>query len=95
VHASLVPGLRDLLARLDEALAAPPAEVRLHLQALDAALRSVAGVDPRPYHLDTPPTRPLEYRGDRLTARQQREVLAYVDWIRHRDRTEPTPPGPG
>jgi DNA-binding MarR family transcriptional regulator len=87
----LVPGLRELLTRLDDALEAPPAEVRLHLQALDAALRSVAGVDPRPYRLDAPPARPLEYRGDRLTARQQREVLAYIDWIRHRDRDRAEP----
>jgi DNA-binding MarR family transcriptional regulator len=81
----LVPGLRELLIRLEAALDTPLPEVRLQLQALDAALRSVAGVDPRPYLLAAPAARSLEYRGDRLTARQQREVLAYVDWVRHRD----------
>jgi DNA-binding MarR family transcriptional regulator len=97
----LVPALGDLLTRLDEVLELPPAEVRLHLQALDGALRSLAGVDPRPYRLGALPARPLEYRGDRLTARQQREVLGYIDWIRHRDGiqlaqpgSEPAEPGP-
>jgi DNA-binding MarR family transcriptional regulator len=81
----LLPKLRDLLDRLDTALELRPSEVRQHLQALDAALRTLRGAGPRPYRVPSAPTLPLEYQGRRLNARQQREVLDYIDWIRHRD----------
>jgi DNA-binding MarR family transcriptional regulator len=92
IYHRLVPKLLDLLNRLDAALDAPPAELRLHLQALDGALRAVRGAGPRPYRVDSPPARPLTYRGERLSPRQQREVLGYIDWIRHRDGAAPADP---
>jgi DNA-binding MarR family transcriptional regulator len=85
IYRELVPRLRALLARLDAALERRSADVRLHLQALDDALRGVRGVGPRPYRLASRPARRLEYHGTALSARQQREVLDFIDWLRHRD----------
>jgi DNA-binding MarR family transcriptional regulator len=58
---------------------------RAALQRLDAALRKVGGLDPRPY---TVPTIPLEgagrlsYDGPPLTAEEEAHVRAYIDFVR-------------
>lgn len=86
VYRAPLPVLADLLTRIDAAVAGPPEEVRRCLQRLDDALRRVGGTGERPYRLPVPAApASLDYEGKPLTARQQREVLDYVDWIRHRD----------
>jgi hypothetical protein len=87
IYRQLVPKLLDLLRRLDAALELRPSEVRLHLQDLDSALRAMRGAGPRPYRVAAEAAGSLEYRGQPLSARQQREVLDYIEWIRHRDAT--------
>jgi DNA-binding MarR family transcriptional regulator len=83
-----LPAFADLLARLEAATDLPTPDVRFRLQALDAALRAVSGAQPRPYSLAPPDGETLSYAGPPLTAKQRREVLAYVDWVRHRDTAE-------
>jgi DNA-binding MarR family transcriptional regulator len=81
-----LPGFAELLARIEAALPAPTPEVRWHLQGLDGALREIAGATSRPYRLDRPGAHHrVEYAGAPLSPEQHSEVLAYVDWIRHRD----------
>ncbi len=86
VYRAALPGLLDLLSRLDDATAGGGDEIRQALQVLDDALRTVRGVSGRPYRL--PPAGPratIDCDGPPLTAAQQREVRRYVDWLRHRD----------
>jgi DNA-binding MarR family transcriptional regulator len=86
VYQAPLPGLAALLARIDAAVEGSLDDVRQGLQRLDDALRQVRGVEERPYRLAAPDApASFDYPGMRLTARQQREVLDYVDWIRHRD----------
>lgn len=86
VYQAPLPALAGLLARIDAAVEGPPDDVRQGLQRLDDALRQVRGVGERPYRLAAPDApASFDYPGMRLTARQQREVLDYVDWMRHRD----------
>ncbi len=62
---------------------------RVALQRLDAALRGVGGLDPRPY---TVPPDPLEtagrlsYAGPPLTAEEEAHVRAYIDFVRSQRR---------
>jgi DNA-binding MarR family transcriptional regulator len=91
VYRASLPGLLDLLARLDDAIVDGSDTVRLALQVLDDAFREVRGGSPRPYRLAPPSQRPVvEYDGAPLTPVQQREVRRYVDWMRHRDGGGPT-----
>lgn len=87
-YRALLPAFSALLAQLDAVVELPTADVRFRLQALDAALRVVSGAAPRPYVLAPPQGETLRYEGDPLTARQRREVLAFVDWVRHRDTSD-------
>jgi len=86
VYRAPVEHLRALLTKIDVATDGLPRDVRLALQRLDDALREVGGLDPRSYRLDIADALPsIHYSGPRLSARQHREVLSFVDWIRHRD----------
>jgi DNA-binding MarR family transcriptional regulator len=57
---------------------------RAALQRLDAALREVGGLDPRPYTVsaDAQATRGLAYDGPPLTAEEAAHVRAYIDFVR-------------
>jgi DNA-binding MarR family transcriptional regulator len=60
---------------------------RASLQRLDAALRQVGRLDPRPYAVapDRPATVPrLAYEGPPLTADEEAHVRQYIDFIRSR-----------
>jgi len=82
-----VPPLLDALRDLSARLPAPESTVRLALQDLDTGLRATLGADPRPYAVSaTDGEHALGYAGRALTAAQRDEALAFLDWIRHRDR---------
>jgi DNA-binding MarR family transcriptional regulator len=86
VYRAALPGLLDLLSRLDDATVGGSDGIRHALQVLDDALRTVRGVSERPYRLPPAPQRPsVDYDGPPLTPTQQREVRRYVAWLRHRD----------
>ena len=86
VYRAALPGLLDLLSRLDDATAGGSDGIRPALQVLDDALRAVRGVSGRPYRVPPAPQRSsVDYDGPPLTPAQQREVHRYVDWLRHRD----------
>jgi DNA-binding MarR family transcriptional regulator len=86
IYRAALPGLRDLLSRLDDATVGGSDGVRRTLQVLDDALRGVRGAGSRPYRVPPAPQRPsVDHDGPPLTAAQQREVRRYVDWLRHRD----------
>src|SRR4051795_7110421 len=57
---------------------------RAALQRLDAALREVGGLDPRPYTVpaDAEATGELTYDGPPLTAAEESHIRAYVDFVR-------------
>ncbi|MGY1693470.1 MULTISPECIES: MarR family winged helix-turn-helix transcriptional regulator [unclassified Geodermatophilus] len=60
---------------------------RAALQRMDAALREVGGLDPRPYTVATAEpetTARLAYAGPPLTAAEEAHVRAYVDFVRSR-----------
>ncbi len=79
---------REALAALAAALGRPEGEVRAALADLDSALRAVQSVDPRPYQVEPAAGgNRLDYPGAALTPGQRAEVVAFVDWLRHRDGT--------
>jgi DNA-binding MarR family transcriptional regulator len=82
-----VPRLLDALAKLHAELPASEIAVRVALQDLDTGLRAVLGAQPRPYEI-TSQTREhaLAYGGQALTPAQRAEALAFIEWLRHRDR---------
>lgn len=84
-YRALLPGFGTLLADLERAVPLPMPGIRFGLQALDQGLRRVGDHADRPYQVDPDPSAPLQYPGPALTARQQREVLGFIDWVRHRD----------
>jgi DNA-binding MarR family transcriptional regulator len=60
---------------------------RASLQRLDAALRQVGGLDPRPYTVrtDAPDdSHQLSYEGPQLTAEEETHARQYIDFIRSR-----------
>src|SRR5215218_481752 len=86
---------------LSAALGPDEPRQRAALQRLDAALREVGGLDPRPYTVPAaPPEDPvrLTYAGPPLTAEDEAHVVAYIDFIRsHRKagtRDVPDPVNP-
>lgn len=63
---------------------------RASLQRLDAALRQVGELDPRPYTVptDAPGTSSrLSYDGSSLTAEEEAQARQYIDFIRSRRKT--------
>ena len=58
---------------------------RLALRRIDAAFRSVLGLDPRPYELDGDGNDgdwQLSYGGDPLTSGQEDDVRRYIEFVR-------------
>jgi DNA-binding MarR family transcriptional regulator len=87
VYAQVVPSLVEGVAALVEELGERHQPTRLSLQDLDAALRRLRGIGPRPYQVgrsDDDGNR-ISYTGASLAHEQQREVRAFIDWIRARD----------
>ncbi len=79
---------------LAAALGPEEARQRASLQRLDAALREVAGLDPRPYDLAgavAGTEQELTYDGGPLTPAEESHVRAYIDFIRSRRDKENTP----
>jgi DNA-binding MarR family transcriptional regulator len=87
IYQECVPPLLDALAQLSAKLSTSENTVRMALQDVDAALRAMLDTPPRPYQV-VPESREqqLGYTGATLSATQRAEVLAFMDWIRHRDR---------
>lgn len=78
------PAVAEVVKRLGD----DHAQVWGALRRLDAALRDALGTGPHPGgppEEGDVPTAAVTYPGPMLTASQEREVRAYVDWIRHRD----------
>jgi DNA-binding MarR family transcriptional regulator len=70
---------------------------RAALQRLDAALREVGGLDPRPYTVppDGQATRGLSYDGPPLNPEEEAHVRAYIDFVRSRRKgSTPDVPDP-
>jgi DNA-binding MarR family transcriptional regulator len=66
---------------------------RASLQRLDAALREVAGLDPRPYDLagaDPGAEHELTYDGAPLNPDEESQVRAYIEFVRSRRDKEST-----
>lgn len=81
-----LPPLLDLLTTLAAHLPSSETTVRLALQDLDIGLRAALGAEPRPYEVPQAGHEQQPTYGDAaLTSEQQAEVLAFIDWIRHRD----------
>ena len=89
VYLALVEPFFAALEELRESLAGREAEMRRALQHLDGALRSVLAVPERPYGVEDEPSDSIAYGGEPLTPAQTREVLSFVEWLRHRDREGP------
>jgi hypothetical protein len=76
----------SVLVEVGAALGDEETDQRQRLQRLDASLRRVAGLDPRPYslvlaHGEEPR---LTYAGPPLSVEQEDEVRRYVDFVRQR-----------
>jgi DNA-binding MarR family transcriptional regulator len=72
---------------LADALGPEERRQRASLQRLDAALREVAGLDPRPYDLagtDPAAEHEVTYDGAPLTPAEESHVRAYIDFLRSR-----------
>jgi DNA-binding MarR family transcriptional regulator len=71
---------------LAAALGPDEARQRVALQRLDAALRQVGGLDPRPYTVPSGPqvAAGLTYAGPPLTGEEEAHVRAYIDFVRSR-----------
>jgi DNA-binding MarR family transcriptional regulator len=87
VYAQVVPSLLEGITALVDELGERHQPTRLTLQELDAALRRLRGIGPRPYRVAKPDHdgNTVSYTGTALDSDQQREVRAFIDWIRARD----------
>ena len=89
-HAAAADTFRTATRDLAAALGTEESRQRASLQQLDAALRAVGGLDPRPYAVgaDVPTgSAQLRYEGRPLSAREEETVRAYIDFIRsHTDQ---------
>jgi DNA-binding MarR family transcriptional regulator len=87
IYRQCVPPLLDALATLESELSTSENAVRVALQDVDAALRAMLDAPPRPYEVTLEASEhALGYAGAPLSAAQRAEVLAFIDWLRHRDR---------
>jgi DNA-binding MarR family transcriptional regulator len=86
IYLRCVPALLDVLAKLQSTLSTSENAVRIALQDVDTGLRTLLDTPPRPYTVE-PEThdQQLGYGGRPLSAAQRAEVLAFIEWIRHRD----------
>lgn len=79
---------RRVADQVAEALGSDEQQVRLGLQRLDEALRTLAELDPRPYRIpasvpgDGAGTWRLTYSGPPLTPEQEAEVGRFIAWVR-------------
>jgi DNA-binding MarR family transcriptional regulator len=95
-HARTAETFFDATRALSTALGPDEHRQRVSLERLDAALRRVRGLDPRPYAVapDLPANQArLAYDGPALTADEEAHVRQYIDFIRSR-REASNPDGP-
>jgi DNA-binding MarR family transcriptional regulator len=95
-HARTAEAFFAATRTLSAALGPEEARQRAALQRLDTALREVGGLDPRPYTVPTAAQDAvgrLPYAGPPLTAEEEANVRAYIDFVRSR-RKEGIPDGP-
>lgn len=93
-HAVAARAFLAVLARVDHSLQPDAQAQRVSLQQLDAALRGVADLDPRPYALAAESgneTWQLTYSGAPLTPQQEAAVRAYVEFVRTTPSTTTDP----
>jgi DNA-binding MarR family transcriptional regulator len=86
VHGEAATAFFAATRALSAALGPDERDQRVSLQRLDAALRAVGGLDPRPYGLlpAAAPGQRLTYEGAPLTADEEADVRRYIDFIRTR-----------
>ena len=73
------------MERLAAELGTDQRDERLALRRIDAAFRSVLGLDPRPYELDgdgSDNVWQLSYGGNPLTSGQEDDVRRYIEFLR-------------
>jgi DNA-binding MarR family transcriptional regulator len=84
-HTDAAPHFQTAMERLAEALGTDQRAERLVLRRIDAAFRSVLGLDARPYDIDVDGHNAdwqLSYRGEPLTSDQEDDVRRYVSFLR-------------
>ena len=90
-HAAAAEAFFAATRALSAALGPEEQRQRVSLQRLDAALREVGGLDPRPYDLaEQPPStdNQLTYPGRPLHPSEEQTVRAYIDFLRSRPHQE-------
>jgi DNA-binding MarR family transcriptional regulator len=86
-HAAAAEAFVDATRSLAAALGSDEPVQRAALQRLDAALRDVGGLDPRPYRVPVAPggsESRISYDGPPLSAEQAEHVRSYIDFVRAR-----------
>lgn len=87
--AAVQPTFGDLLDRLYRLLGSEMADVMWSLRRLEWALRDIGGYpDHTPDTLRNRTPNWIRHSGPPLTDAEEREVLAYIDWIAHRRAVE-------
>jgi DNA-binding MarR family transcriptional regulator len=84
-HTEAAPRFRSAVERLAAELGPDQRDERLALRRIDAAFRSVLGLDPRPYELDGDgrgDSWQLSYGGGPLTSGQEEDVRRYIEFVR-------------
>lgn len=84
-HTEAAPHFRTAVERLAAGLGTDQRDERLALRRIDAAFRSVLGLDPRPYELDgggSDNVWQLSYGGNPLTSGQEDDVRRYIEFLR-------------
>jgi DNA-binding MarR family transcriptional regulator len=84
-HTDAAPHFRTAVERLAAELGPDQRGERFALRRIDAAFRSVLGLDPRPYELDgdgSDNVWQLGYSGGPLTAGQEDDVRRYIEFVR-------------
>jgi DNA-binding MarR family transcriptional regulator len=87
VHAGTAATFFTATRALAAALGPDEQRQRASLQRLDAALRQVGGLDPRPYALPAEASEPqcqLTYAGSPLTADEETQVRQYIQFLHSR-----------
>lgn len=92
-HTAASPLFLAAVERLADELGPDQRDERVALQRIDAAFRTVLGLDARPYDLsvELPAGRgSVTYSGEPLTPDQEDAVRHYIDFLRTRRTTSPT-----
>ena len=90
-HAAAAETFFDATRALSAALGPEEQRQRISLQRLDAALREVGGLDPRPYSVpeqSDPGDNQLTYVGRPMDPTEEQTVRAYIDFVRSRPSQE-------